>query len=57
LLNVADLEFVIEAAESLAPPVIWTPVQTNLNSGAIYEFIDEDQANFRQRFYRAYLLD
>lgn len=46
LLNLADRDFAIEATPNLEGTVIWTPVLTNLNSGAVFQFVDEDQDNY-----------
>jgi hypothetical protein len=56
LLNVAELDFVIEATPSLEGTILWAPVLTNLNSGAVFQFIDADQDNFQKRFFRTLLL-
>jgi len=48
----AGQDFVIEASTNLLSAV-WTPILTNTNSGAIFNFIVTDVTNFPMRFYRA----
>ena len=54
--NVAGRDFVIVATTNLEMPVVWTPILTNLNSGAVFEFVDADQSTFPHRFFRVALL-
>jgi hypothetical protein len=56
LSNVAGQSFVIET-KSLINQLNWTPVLTNLNSSAAFEFHDDDHVNFPTRFFRARLIE
>jgi hypothetical protein len=55
LTNIAGQSFVLQATPNLSQ-IAWTPVLTNTNSGAIFEFIDEDTGNHPERYFRAMLL-
>jgi hypothetical protein len=53
--NVAGQDFIIETSPNLEMPV-WTPILTNWNSGALFEFIEADRETSPRRFFRAILL-
>jgi hypothetical protein len=45
--------YVLEAATSLVPPVVWSPLVTNTaDSEGVFGFSDPQATNFLQRFYR-----
>ena len=45
----AGLTYVIEASVDLTT---WTPIATNVPSGATWTFVDPDSSSFGRRFYR-----
>lgn len=50
--GVAAGAYVLEATASLTPPVVWTPIQTKLLSGATALFSDATYGRFPGRYYR-----
>ncbi len=53
--NVAGQNIVVEASPELEQPE-WVPVWTNLNSGAVFEFMDPEAMTLPRRFFRTRLL-
>ena len=57
VLNFAGLPnttYSLEAATSLAPPVDWLPIATNItDAGGLWQFTDSQTTNYPVRFYRA----
>ena len=52
-LGIAGQTYRIEAATNLAPPIVWTPIATNVaNSDGQLQFNDPAVANLPHRFYR-----
>jgi hypothetical protein len=50
--GVAAGSYVLEATESLTPPIVWTPIQTKLLSAATALFSDAAYGQFPGRYYR-----
>jgi hypothetical protein len=51
--GVAGFSYVLEAASSLEPPVVWTPISTNIaDPNNVLVFTDADAFLFNMRFYR-----
>ncbi len=53
--NVAGESFVISANTNLNTAA-WVPILTNINSGAVFHFIESDTTNYQQRYFRTELL-
>ena len=48
----SGLDYYLQTATNLTPPVTWLPLQTNLSATPPLTFTDPSATNFNRRFYR-----